>query len=247
MIKIKNLFSYYGQIAALKGVDVDVEKGRITSLIGSNGAGKTTLLKSISGMMKCTGSIMLEGKVELLNMSPRKIVKLGVAHVPEGRHVFTGLSVRENLEMGAVPWHGFFAGNNFGEDIRRVYDMFPRLLERKDQLAWSLSGGEQQMLAIGRALMSRPKVLLLDEPSMGLAPKLVTELFRQIRRINEETGMTILLIEQNARVAMATSDYTYVIEQGRIRLHGPSADVRKNREVLEAYLGKHAAKGVSKT
>ena len=149
MIKIKNLFSYYGQIAALKGVDVDVEKGRITSLIGSNGAGKTTLLKSISGMMKCTGSIMLEGKVELLNMSPRKIAKLGVAHVPEGRHVFTGLSGPGKSGNGCGSLARFFAGNNFEDDIRKVYDMFPRLLERKDQLAWSLSGGEQQMLAIG--------------------------------------------------------------------------------------------------
>lgn len=247
MIKIKNLFAYYGQIAALKGIDVHVEKGCITSLIGSNGAGKTTLLKSISGMMKCTGSIVLEDQHELLSMSPRKIAKLGVAHVPEGRHVFTGLSVRENLEMGAVPWHRFFSGNNYEEDINKVYDMFPRLRERKDQLAWSLSGGEQQMLAMGRALMSRPKVLLLDEPSMGLAPMLVTELFRQIKRINEETGMTILLIEQNARVAMSISDYTYVIEQGQIRLHGPSESVRTNSEVLEAYLGKHAAKGAPRT
>lgn len=246
MIEIRNLHSYYGQIAAIKGIDMDVEKGRITSLIGSNGAGKTTLLNSISGMMKCSGSIRLDGKHELLNLSPRKIAMLGVAHVPEGRHVFNGLTVRENLEMGAVPWHRIFAGNNYEKDIDMVYEMFPRLRERKDQLAWSLSGGEQQMLAMGRALMSRPDVLLLDEPSMGLAPMLVTELFKQIRHINEETGMTILLIEQNARVAMSASDYTYVIEQGLIRLHGPSSEIRTNNEVLEAYLGKHAAKGALK-
>ncbi len=243
MIKIENLKAYYGQIAALKGIDMQVEKGKITCLIGSNGAGKTTLLKSISGLMKCTGSICLEGKTELLGLSPRKVSKKGIAHVPEGRHVFTGLTVRENLEMGTVPWHGYFAGNNYEADIEKIYEMFPRLRERSRQLAWSMSGGEQQMLAIGRALMARPKVLLLDEPSMGLAPLLVTELFKQIKRINEETGMTILLIEQNARIAMKISDYTYVIEQGGIRLHGPSEEVRQKPEVLEAYLGKHASRG----
>ena len=243
MIKISNLKAYYGQITALKGIDMEVEAGKITCLIGSNGAGKTTLLKSISGLMKCAGSIQMEGEGELLGLSPRKISKKGIAHVPEGRHVFTGLTVRENLEMGTVPWHGCFSRKKFDDDIEQVYEMFPRLRERSRQLAWSMSGGEQQMLAIGRALMARPKVLLLDEPSMGLAPLLVTELFRQIKRINEETGMTILLIEQNARVAMKVSDYTYVIEQGEIRLHGVSEEVRKNPQVLEAYLGKHASKG----
>ncbi len=243
MIRIKNLKAYYGQIAALKGVDMEVETGKITCLIGSNGAGKTTLLKSISGLMKCTGSIEMEGEGELLGLSPRKVSRKGIAHVPEGRHVFTGLTVRENLEMGTVPWHGCFSRKKYDEDIEQVYEMFPRLRERNKQLAWSMSGGEQQMLAIGRALMARPRILLLDEPSMGLAPLLVTELFRQIKRINEETGMTILLIEQNARVAMKASDYTYVIEQGEIRLHGPSEEVRKDPEVLEAYLGKHASKG----
>ncbi len=243
MIRIKNLKAYYGQIAALKGVDMEVETGKITCLIGSNGAGKTTLLKSISGLMKCTGSIEMEGEGELLGLSPRRVSRKGIAHVPEGRHVFTGLTVRENLEMGTVPWHGCFSRKKYDEDIEQVYEMFPRLRERNKQLAWSMSGGEQQMLAIGRALMARPRILLLDEPSMGLAPLLVTELFRQIKRINEETGMTILLIEQNARVAMKASDYTYVIEQGEIRLHGPSEEVRRDPEVLEAYLGKHASKG----
>ncbi len=245
MIKIENLHAYYGQIDALKGIDLEVGEGKITCLIGSNGAGKTTLLKSISGMMKCTGSILFGGSQELLALSPRKIARLGIAHVPEGRHIFTGLTVRENLEMGTVPWHGYFAGNNYEEDIRRVYKMFPRLEERKKQLGWSLSGGEQQMLAMGRALMARPKVLLLDEPSMGLAPFLVTDLFKQIQEINRQTGLTILLIEQNARLALRISDYAYVIEQGRIRLHGPSAEVAANPKVTEAYLGKHATKAAA--
>ena len=241
MITIRNLYAYYGQVEALKGIDLDVPKGKITCLIGSNGAGKTTLLKTISGMIRTKGSILLDGKTELLGCSPRKITKMGIAHVPEGRHVFSGLTVYENLELGTVAWRGAFSRKPYDEDIEKIFEIFPRLEERQKQLSWSLSGGEQQMLAMGRALMARPKVLLLDEPSMGLAPLLVSDLFERIKRINETTNMTILLIEQNARIAMKISDYTYVIEQGEIKLHGRSEEMMNNPDVITAYLGKYAA------
>ena len=239
MLKIKDLHSYYGAIEALKGVDLYVEDKKITCLIGSNGAGKSTLLRSISGSINVTGSIMFRGTTELIGMSPQKVAKQHITHVPEGRHVFPGLTVRENLEVGTINWHGFFGRKPYDKEMEEVFALFPRLKEREKQLAWSLSGGEQQMLAIGRALMSHPKVLMLDEPSMGLAPVVVAELFEKIIEINR-TGTTILLVEQNARLAMKVSDYTYVIDQGKISIEGESKTVKEDPRVIKTYLGKFA-------
>lgn len=240
MLTIKNLHAYYGQIEALKGINLSVEEGKIVCLIGSNGAGKTTLLNAISRMIHTEGSIMWDD-TELSCMSPQKVAKFGVMHVPSGRHVFPGLSVRDNLELGTVNWRGAFGRGKYDEDIEKVFELFPRLKERENQLAWSMSGGEQQMLAVGRALMGRPKILLLDEPSMGLAPVVVNELFEKIVEINR-TGMTILLVEQNAKIALKNSDYAYVIEQGEITVEGDAADLRSDPRITQAYLGKFANK-----
>ncbi|HBR00989.1 MAG TPA: ABC transporter ATP-binding protein [Ruminiclostridium sp.] len=239
MIKIHNLHSYYGAIEALKGIGLWVRSGKITCLIGSNGAGKTTLLKSISGAVDCKGSIKYNDSTELIGRSSQKIARLNITHVPEGRHIFPGLTVKENLEVGTINWHGFFGRMPYQKEMEEVFELFPRLKERENQLGWSLSGGEQQMLAIGRALMSRPRVLMLDEPSMGLAPVIVSELFEKITEINRQ-GTTILLVEQNARLAMKVSDYTYVIDHGRIVLEGESLEVRKDPRVIKSYLGKFA-------
>jgi len=241
MIKISNLSAFYGTITALKDISMEIRKGKITCLIGSNGAGKTTLLKSVSGAVSRTGSIKLEDTVELNGLSSQKVAKLGVTHVPEGRHIFPGLTVRENLEVGTISWHGFFGRQPYNREMEEVFALFPRLKEREKQLGWSLSGGEQQMLAIGRAMMAHPKVLMLDEPSMGLAPVVVSELFEKIVQINK-LGTTILLVEQNARLAMKTSDYTYVINQGAITIHGESETVRHDERVIKSYLGKFAGK-----
>ena len=240
MLKVKDVHAYYGPIEALKGIDIEVNDSSIVCLIGSNGAGKTTLLKSISGMVKRTGTIEWNGEV-ISHMSSIEVAKRGILHVPEGRHVFPGLTVTENLEVGSVNWHGFFGRKSFEKELEEVYELFPRLAERKNQLAWSMSGGEQQMLALGRALMGRPKILLLDEPSMGLAPVVVDELFNKIIEINKR-GMPILLVEQNARLAMEISDYTYVIDQGRIPFSGPSKELRHDPRVVASYLGKLARK-----
>ena len=230
MLTIKDLHAYYGQIEALKGIDISVQEGKIVCLIGSNGAGKTTLLNAISRMIHTEGSIKWND-TELTTMSPQKVAKFGIMHVPSGRHVFPGLSVRDNLELGR---------GKYDEDIEKVFELFPRLKERENQLAWSMSGGEQQMLAVGRAMMGRPKILLLDEPSMGLAPVVVNELFEKIVEINK-TGMTILLVEQNAKIALKNSDYAYVIEQGRITMEGNAADLRSDPRITQAYLGKFAS------
>jgi len=238
MLQIKNLHAYYGAIEALKGIDLQVDEGEIACLIGSNGAGKTTLLKSISGVMKRTGSIQWNGE-EIGHLTPKAIAHRGILHVPEGRHVFPGLTVRENLEVGTAPYRGAFGKAQFKDDMERVFELFPRLRERTKQLSWSLSGGEQQMLAIGRALMGRPKILLLDEPSMGLAPVVVDDLFNSIVSINK-AGMPILLIEQNAQLALEVSKTAYVIEQGTIRLSGSAHELRHDNRVVEAYLGKFA-------
>lgn len=240
MIKIKNLHAYYGPIEALKGIDLAVEKGKITCLIGSNGAGKSTLMNAISGVISRHGSICVNGDTEIIKKNPRQIARMGIAQVPEGRHVFPGLSVEENLQTGTVTWHGYFGRGSFDEELEMVYELFPRLKERRKQLAWSMSGGEQQMLAIGRALMAKPRVLLLDEPSMGLSPLLVQEVFEKIVEINRN-GITILLNEQNARLAMKISDYTYVMEQGMIKMEGPSDQMRTDPRIAEAYLGKHTS------
>ena len=242
MIKIENLHAYYGTIEALKGISLEIPKGKITCLIGSNGAGKSTLLKSISGACNHTGKILYKDTQDIISLSPQKVARLGITHVPEGRHIFPGLTVRENLEVGTINWHGFFGRKPYQEEMEEVFQLFPRLRERENQMGWSLSGGEQQMLAIGRALMAHPEVLLLDEPSMGLAPLVIAELFEKIVQINKEKGLTILLVEQNAKLAMRTSDYTYVLERGNITIEGPSAEVRANDDVIKSYLGKFANK-----
>ena len=239
MLKTQDLHAYYGPIEALKGIDITVKEGQIACLIGSNGAGKTTLLNAISGMIKTTGSISWATR-ELTKMSCTQIAKFGIMHVPSGRHVFPGLTVRENLEVGTINWRGPFGAPKFKEDLETVYALFPRLKERETQLAWSMSGGEQQMLAVGRALMGRPKILLLDEPSMGLAPVVVAELFEKIVDINRKLGMTILLVEQNSKIALKNSDYAYVIEEGKITMEGESIALRDDPRIRQAYLGKFA-------
>ena len=239
MLKTQDLHAYYGPIEALKGIDITVKEGQIACLIGSNGAGKTTLLNAISGMIKTTGSISWANR-ELTKMSCTQIAKFGIMHVPSGRHVFPGLTVRENLEVGTINWRGPFGAPKFKEDLETVYALFPRLKERETQLAWSMSGGEQQMLAVGRALMGRPKILLLDEPSMGLAPVVVAELFEKIVDINRTLGMTILLVEQNSKIALKNSDYAYVIEEGKITMEGESIALRDDPRIRQAYLGKFA-------
>jgi len=239
MLTIENLHAYYGQIEALKGISMKVEEGKIVCLIGSNGAGKTTLLNSISRMIHTEGSIKWDD-VELTKCTSQKVAKYGIMHVPSGRHVFPGLSVKDNLELGTVNWRGAFGRGDCSADLETVYNLFPRLKERETQLAWSMSGGEQQMLAVGRALMGRPKILLLDEPSMGLAPVVVNELFEKIVEINKQLGMTILLVEQNAKIALKNSDYAYVIEQGQINIEGNAADLRSDPRITQAYLGKFA-------
>jgi branched-chain amino acid transport system ATP-binding protein len=232
MLKIKNLHVYYGMIHAIKGVSFEVKEGEIVTLIGSNGAGKTTILKTISRLLKQT-----EGTIEFLgscidNLQPHELVHQGLSHVPEGRRVFPGLTVLENLEMGA-----YHRSDKDGikEDLGNVFTRFPRLQERKNQVAGTLSGGEQQMLAMGRALMSRPKILLLDEPSMGLAPLLVHEIFNIIQDINK-SGTTILLVEQNANRALQISDKGYVLETGKIIAKGKAKDLLNDPKVKEAYL-----------
>ena len=239
MLKTQDLHAYYGPIEALKGIDITVKEGQIACLIGSNGAGKTKLLNAISGMIKTTGSISWANR-ELTKMSCTQIAKFGIMHVPSGRHVFPGLTVRENLEVGTINWRGPFGAPKFKEDLETVYALFPRLKERETQLAWSMSGGEQQMLAVGRALMGRPKILLLDEPSMGLAPVVVAELFEKIVDINRKLGMTILLVEQNSKIALKNSDYAYVIEEGKITMEGESIALRDDPRIRQAYLGKFA-------
>ena len=241
MVKIQDLHGFYGPIEALKGIDLEISKGSITSLIGSNGAGKSSLLKAISGMIKRTGSIIVNHETEIISKRPTEIAKMGIIHVPEGRHIFPGLTVEENLEAGAVNWHGFFGRESYQRELEEVYDLFPRLKERRKQLGWSLSGGEQQMLAIGRGIMARPRMLMLDEPSMGLAPVVVAELFEKIVEINSRMEVPILVVEQNARMVMRISSYTYVLEQGRILTHGPSEKIKNDPQVIEAYLGKFAA------
>jgi branched-chain amino acid transport system ATP-binding protein len=235
-LELHDVHTYYGHIHALKGVNIKVEQGQIVSLIGANGAGKTTTLNTISGIVRPrSGKILFEGK-DITNLPAHRIVELGITHAPEGRKIFSTLTVDENLDMGA-----FIRNDKDGiEEARRfVFKLFPRLEERRKQLAGTLSGGEQQMLAIGRALMSNPKLLMLDEPSLGLAPLLVRDIFRTLRQINEG-GVTILLVEQNARAALRISQYTYVMETGQIRLEGPSAQLMQDDRVRRLYLGEAA-------
>lgn len=237
MLKIENLHAYYGTIEALKGISLEIRTGEITCLVGSNGAGKTTLLKSISGATNCTGSIQDEDGQELLGLSPQKMAHRHIIHVPEGRHIFPGLTVRDNLEVGTINWHGFWGRKPYDAELEEVFTLFPRLKEREKQLGWSLSGGEQQMLAVGRALMSNPKLLMLDEPSLGLAPIVVREIFDIIRTVNQQ-GITVLLNEQNANMALKVADYAYVLETGTLTLSGTGAELLTNEQVKAAYLGK---------
>jgi branched-chain amino acid transport system ATP-binding protein len=233
MLEVSDVQTYYGNIHALKGISLTVDKGEIVTLIGANGAGKTTTLNTICGLLQPRqGTVCLEGQ-EIHTMPAHEIVGIGVSQAPEGRRVFARLTVQENLEMGA-----FRRTDKDGmrEDMRRVFDLFPRLEERRRQVGGTLSGGEQQMLAIGRALMAHPRVLLLDEPSMGLAPLLVEDIFRVIRQLNEE-GTTILLVEQNALMALSVAHRAYVMETGRIVLEGAAKDVFQNPDVRKAYLG----------
>ena len=233
MLKINNLHVSYGGIRALRGVDLEVPDGKIVTLIGANGAGKSTLLRTISGLVKAdSGSITYDG-VELLGKPINKVLEMGIAQVPEGRRVFANLTVLENLKAGAYLRKD---KDGIAADLQWVYELFPRLEERHWQLAGTLSGGEQQMLAVGRALMSRPKVLMMDEPSLGLAPLVVQGIFDIIREINKQ-GVTVLLIEQNANMALKTADLGYVMETGRITLTGTGGELLTNEAVKAAYLG----------
>lgn len=235
MLKIRNLNTYYGAIHALKGIDLDVPEGKIVTLVGSNGAGKSTTVLSATGILKVAeGSVIELNGENIANMGPHKSVKRGVSLSPEGREVFPSLTVEENLRLGAFPVRN--QKKLVSDGYERVCQLFPRLKERLKQQAGTLSGGEQQMLAIGRSLMGNPKLLLLDEPSLGLAPNLVQLIFDLIRDINRQ-GVTILLIEQNANMALKVADYGYVLETGRITLHGPAKELRSNEEVKRAYLG----------
>ena len=234
LLALKDVRIAYGNVEAVHGIALEVGEGKIVTLLGANGAGKTTTLRAISGLLRPrAGQIMLRG-TDITNLPAHEIVNMGGAHVPEGRRVFATLTVEENLKLGAYKhrrepqrWVG---------TIKKVYELFPRLEERRNQLAGTLSGGEQQMLAIGRGLMAEPEIILLDEPSLGLAPKLVQEIFRVIIEINRR-GTTVLLVEQNARMALKISDDAYVLETGRIALSGPAAELRDDPRVRKAYLG----------
>jgi branched-chain amino acid transport system ATP-binding protein len=234
MLQIKNLKVNYGAITALQGISLEVRQGDIVTLIGANGAGKTTTLRAVSGLLKSqSGEVLYEGR-NITNMPAHQIVKLGMSHVPEGRMVFANLTVLENLQMGA-----YLRKDKAGiqQEMDYVFGIFPRLKERQKQVAGTLSGGEQQMLAIGRALMSKPKFLMLDEPSLGIAPLLVKTIFEKIVEINKQQGISILLVEQNANLALEISRYGYVLETGRIILHDQSSALRQNPQVKSAYLG----------
>ena len=233
MLKVENLVVNYGMIQALKGISFDVNEGEVIALIGANGAGKTTTLQTISGMLSPTsGKVLLEG-TDITKIPGHKIVSMGLAHVPEGRRVFGGLTVLENLKMGAYTRS---SKTEIAESFERIYASFPRLKERQNQLAGTLSGGEQQMLAMGRALMSKPRIVLMDEPSMGLSPIYVDEIFNIIEEISK-AGTTVLLVEQNAKKALAIADRAYVMETGRITLSGSGKELAASEEVQKAYLG----------
>ena len=233
MLRVSDVSASYGPIQALRGVSLEVSEGQIVALLGANGAGKSSTLKVISGILRPSG-----GSVEFLGQpihrrSPESIVSLGISHVPEGRELFAELTVEENLRLGAYTRRD----SAIKGDIQRIFTYFPLLAEREKQPAGSLSGGEQQMLAIGRGLMARPKLLLLDEPSLGLAPTLVQEIFQIIKTINREEGLTVLLVEQNATMALRVSQYGYVLETGRIALAAEAAELRENESVRRSYLG----------
>jgi branched-chain amino acid transport system ATP-binding protein len=233
-LSLRSLQAGYGAVRALRGVSFDVKKGAMVALLGANGAGKSTTLKVISGMLRpLSGDLHFEGR-SMRGMSPTQIVRMGVAHVPEGRKIFKDLAVAENLRMGAYTRRD---GAGIKSDLDMVLDLFPRLRERTKQLGGCLSGGEQQMLAIGRGLMARPSLLLLDEPSLGIAPNLVIDIFAALRKINREQGMTMLIVEQNVHVALKTTTYGYVLQVGKIAVDGESEELRRNKELVTSYMG----------
>ncbi len=234
LLSVNELEAYYGRIRALKGVSLKVPEGGIVALLGANGAGKTTTLRVVSGLMRpARGTVEFDGR-RVDRVSAEQLVRLGIAHVPEGRQIFPDLTVRENLRLGAYTRQD---GSAIAEDLQRVYQHFPILEQRSGQLAGTLSGGEQQMLAIGRALMAKPRLLLMDEPSLGLAPRLVKEIFRIIEEIRT-SGTTVLLVEQNVHMALTVADYGYVLESGRVALADTSAALRQREEVQRSYLGR---------
>ena len=234
MLRLQSVHASYGAIRALHGVSFEVEEGKMVALLGVNGAGKSTTLKVISGMVRATaGTVQFEGK-DLNGRTPNQMVRLGVAHVPEGRKIFKDLAVSDNLRMGAYTRKD---GAGVKKDMEMVLALFPRLGERARQLGGNLSGGEQQMLAIGRGLMARPRLLLLDEPSLGIAPNLVADIFAALRKINAETGMTMLIVEQNAHVALKNTNFGYVLQVGKVAVSGQSQELRQNKDVVESYMG----------
>ncbi len=234
ILEIENLRVFYGSVLALKGISLKIEQGNIVAMIGANGAGKSTTLRAISGLAKATSGKILYKTVDITGSLPHKIVSLGISHAPEGRMIFANLSTRENLELGA------YLRSDRGEienDMERVLTLFPALKERITHPAGKLSGGEQQMLAIGRAILARPELLLLDEPSLGIAPILMKSIFEKIIEINRSLGTTILLVEQNAHMALKVADYGYVLETGEIKVQGKAAELERNEDVRKAYLG----------
>ena len=231
MLSVKDLNVSYGAIHAIHDVSLDVNDGEIVSLIGANGAGKTTILHTITGLKKAQSGSVTYNDNDLLKTEPSKIITLGMAHVPEGRHIFPGMTVEENLEMGA-----YIRKDDLSASMKEVYERFPRLKERRKQLAGTLSGGEQQMLAVGRALMSKPSILLMDEPSMGLSPLLVKEIFSIIKEVHKQ-GITVLLVEQNAKMALSISDRAYVLETGHFSMSGAADELLNDEQVKKAYLG----------
>ena len=233
MLEIKNIQTFYGKIQALRDVSIKVDTGEIVSLIGANGAGKSTLLMTVSGINKAkAGKIIFEGK-NIEKEEPHKIVRLGISQSPEGRRIFSKLTVEENLKLGSNVYEN---GKNYLEDIKEIFELFPVLSNRKTQRGGTLSGGEQQMLAIGRALMARPKMLLLDEPSLGIAPKLVNQIFVAIKNINKEKKVTIFLVEQNAKKALELADRAYVLVNGKVTIQGTGQELLKNQDIQAAYL-----------
>ncbi len=239
MLRLKNINTFYGKVHALKNVSLHLSEGEIVTLIGANGAGKTTILNTISGITPASDGELLFRKEPIGSLNPERIVQLGISQSPEGRQVFKPLSVEDNLELGAyLRYRAKESKSIIHKDMDEVYQLFPRLKERRKQLSGTMSGGEQQMLAIGRALMAKPRILLLDEPSMGLAPLVVQEIFKVLEKLRSEMGTTILLVEQNAKAALKLADRGYVLETGRVILEGPADELMENAEVRRAYLGK---------
>jgi branched-chain amino acid transport system ATP-binding protein len=235
MLRVEKLSTFYGNIQALREITIRARRGNITTIIGANGAGKTTLLRTVSGLIKARNGLVIYEDRDITNLQPNKVVHSGISMVPQGRQVFGDMTVAENLALGAYVRRRSDRAE-VRQDLNMVYELFPVLEERKKQTAGTLSGGEQQMLAVGRALMSRPRLLLLDEPSMGLAPKVIQSIFRTLHRLHEQ-GLTILLVEQDAKIALETADYGYVMRTGRVALEGPAGELLENEEVKRIYLG----------